>query len=267
MSTTSSTPPTPQRGPDSSRPPAWRRRRPGRLARPAAVAAALPLGLAGLAALSAHRHPPAQTSVAVERGAFSTAFSTAFSAAAADNSPTGAGQVGAYGAVPVLGGPGAAATAPVTAIAATPSGRGYWLAGADGGVFAYGDATFHGSVGSAALARPVVGLAATPSGQGYWLAGADGGVFAYGDAGFHGSTGDRALSAPIVGIAATPSGDGYWLVAADGGVFAYGDAGFFGSIGGTHLSQRIVAMAPTADGRGYWLAGADGGVFAFGDAA
>lgn len=36
--------------------------------------------------------------------------------------------------------------APITGIAATPTGKGYWLVGADGGVFAFGDAAFLGNV-------------------------------------------------------------------------------------------------------------------------
>lgn len=36
--------------------------------------------------------------------------------------------------------------APITGIAATPTGRGYWLVSADGGVFAFGDAQFFGNV-------------------------------------------------------------------------------------------------------------------------
>jgi len=35
--------------------------------------------------------------------------------------------------------------APVVAMAATPDGGGYWLVASDGGIFAYGDAKFHGS--------------------------------------------------------------------------------------------------------------------------
>ncbi len=70
-------------------------------------------------------------------------------------------------------------------MAATPDGRGYWLAAADGGVFAFGDAGFYGAV--RALHAPIVGMAATPDGRGYWLAAADGGVFAFGDAGFYGA--------------------------------------------------------------------------------
>src|SRR5581483_11836214 len=77
----------------------------------------------------------------------------------------------------------------VVGIAPQPSGHGYWLASADGGVFAYGDAPFLGGLpgGGAPLNQPVVALAATPSGKGYWLIARDGGVFAYGDAPYLGS--------------------------------------------------------------------------------
>jgi hypothetical protein len=121
----------------------------------------------------------------------------------------------------------------------------YRLVAADGGVFAYGDATFAGSLGATHLNAPIVGVAATPTGKGYWLVAADGGVFAYGDATFAGSLGATHLNAPIVGVAATPTGKGYWLVAADGGVFAYGDATFAGSLGATHLNAPIVGVAAT----------------------
>jgi hypothetical protein len=150
--------------------------------------------------------------------------------------------------------------------APAPGGPGYWTAASDGGVFAFGDARFHGSAGALRLNQPVVGMAATPSGRGYWLVASDGGVFAFGDARFHGSTGAVRLNQPVVGMAATPSGRGYWLVASDGGIFAFGDAVFRGSTGGTHLNRPIVGMAATVNGRGYWLTASDGGVFAFGDA-
>jgi hypothetical protein len=173
----------------------------------------------------------------------------------------------AAGAVPFLGSTGALRLAsPVVGMAATPSGNGYWLVAADGGVFAFGDAVFRGSTGAIRLARPVVAMAPTPSGRGYHLVASDGGVFAFGDAVFRGSTGGVRLAAPIVGAASTPSGNGYWLVAADGGVFGFGDAVFRGSLGGTRLAAPIVGMARTTSGGGYWLVAADGGVFAFGDA-
>jgi hypothetical protein len=82
----------------------------------------------------------------------------------------------------------------------SPTGLGYRLAAADGGVFSFGDATFHGSTGNLRLASPVVGMATTPSGSGYWMVAADGGVFSYGDALFRGSTGATRLAQPIVGI-------------------------------------------------------------------
>jgi hypothetical protein len=72
-------------------------------------------------------------------------------------------------------------------ICSTPSGRGYWICGSDGGVFTYGDAGFYGSLGNVNLAAPIVGMTATPSGKGYWLLGQDGGVFTFGDAGFYGA--------------------------------------------------------------------------------
>ena len=174
----------------------------------------------------------------------------------------------AYGDAPSLGGfAGVTLAAPAVAMASTPSGKGYWVAAADGGVFAFGDAGFQGSMGGTSLFAPVVGMAATPDGKGYWLVAADGGVFAFGDAGFQGSMGGKQLTQPVVGMAATPDGKGYWLVAADGGVFAFGDAAFLGSMGGKQLTQPVVAMASTPSGKGYWVAAADGGVFAFGDAA
>jgi 3D (Asp-Asp-Asp) domain-containing protein len=61
----------------------------------------------------------------------------------------------------------------VTAMAATPGGGGYWLAGADGGVFSFGDAAFHGSLSPEPSNVAAVAMASTPSGGGYWLATAD----------------------------------------------------------------------------------------------
>ncbi len=156
--------------------------------------------------------------------------------------------------------------APIVAMAATPDGKGYWLAGSDGGIFTFGDAHFYGSTGAITLNRPIVGMAATPDGKGYWLAGSDGGIFTFGDAHFYGSTGAITLNRPIVGMAATPDGKGYWLAGSDGGIFTFGDAHFYGSTGAITLNRPIVGMAATPDGKGYWLAGSDGGIFTFGDA-
>jgi len=168
--------------------------------------------------------------------------------------------------------PAAAASAPApaprgVALVATPDGGGYWIATSTGGVYAFGDAHYYGSMSGQALNAPIVGMAATPSGNGYWLVASDGGIFSYGDAGFFGSAGALPLNKPIVGMTATRSGNGYWLVASDGGVFSYGDASFYGSTGSIHLNKPVVGMSSTPTGHGYWLVASDGGIFSYGDAS
>ncbi len=73
------------------------------------------------------------------------------------------------------------------------------MAGADGGVFAFGRAGFYGSMGGHVLNQPIVGMAGTPDGRGYWLVARDGGVFAFGDAAFYGSMGGHSSMLPLSG--------------------------------------------------------------------
>jgi len=70
-------------------------------------------------------------------------------------------------------------------MASTPNGKGYWLVAADGGVFAFGDAPFYGSVPGAPasewLGQAIVGITATAGG--YDLTTSAGSVYAF-EAGF-----------------------------------------------------------------------------------
>ncbi len=72
-------------------------------------------------------------------------------------------------------------------MAPTPDGNGYWLTASDGGIFAFGDASFRGLDRRVNLTAPVVAMTA-PSQLGYWLAASDGGIFSFGVQ-FHGSMG------------------------------------------------------------------------------
>ena len=167
--------------------------------------------------------------------------------AAASSLPTGAGLV---------------LNAPIVSAAATPDGGGYWEVGADGGVFAFGDAGFYGSVAGLHLNSPIVGFDSTPDGHGYWEVAADGGVFAFGDAGFHGSALGMSPSSPIVGLAPTAHDKGYWEVAANGDVYTFGDARF----DGTAPVQTSAVGIDAANG-GYRVVSKDGGTYAFGGAS
>ena len=153
--------------------------------------------------------------------------------------------------------------AQIVGIAASTNSFGYWVVGADGGVFAFSGAGFFGSAATLHLNAPIVGIAATADNRGYYLVAADGGVFAFGDAIYQGSMGGKRLNAPIVGIATDPLTGGYRLVAADGGLFSFG-APYLGSMAGTELARPIVGIGTDLTTGGYWLAASDGGVFAFG---
>ena len=134
-------------------------------------------------------------------------------------------------------------------MASTADGKGYWLVASDGGIFSFGDATFHGSMGGVPLNRPIVGMASTADGKGYWLVASDGGIFSLRGRHLPRFDGRRTPQPADRGHGLRPrTAGGYWLVASDGGIFAFGDATFHGSMGGVPLNRPIVGMASTADG-------------------
>jgi hypothetical protein len=193
-----------------------------------------------------------------------------------------------------------APAAPIVGIAVTHDGGGYWLDGADSGVFAFGGAPYCTvpvvSSGPAVAPGFVtgrvwdIGIAAQPGAVGYYLVSSGGGGVAfpgpgqpcggsppftnYGNISFFAG---GSLAAQISGVSAPGSGKGVWIVGIDGGVFAPivigqnqtdPSASFFGSLPGLGISPSapIIGIASPPNGGGYWLLGADGGVFSFGNA-
>ena len=142
-------------------------------------------------------------------------------------------------------------------------GTGYWLTTAAGTVSGFGTATSHGGRPRLRAFEMVTTIAATRSGNGYWLFTNLGRAFPYGDARFYGDMSHAHLNAPIIASSATSTGRGYYMVGRDGGIFAFGDAVFRGSTGNLRLNKPIIGIAPTRDNNGYWLVASDGGVFAF----
>jgi hypothetical protein len=144
------------------------------------------------------------------------------------------------------------------------SGSGYWVVTANGSVYSFGNAAYHGGMAGRHLNAPITGSEATVSGNGYWQLGRDGGIFSFGDAAFHGSTGAMHLNSPVLDMTATADGHGFWMVAGDGGIFTFGDASFHGSTGAMHLNSPAMSMTAAHSGGGYWIVARDGGIFTFG---
>ncbi len=176
----------------------------------------------------------------------------------ATGAPVGTDTVTArYSGDPTHGPSAGTTTLSVTPKRTSPGG-GYWMVGADGGVFSFGDAGYFGSVpGVGVHVGDIVGMAATPDGRGYWMVGANGGVFSFGDAGYVGSAGQLDptrppgrtngiyLAAPITNIMASPDGGVYWLVGANGEIVPLGDAAYSGSLPGDFISVGDVVGAAT----------------------
>lgn len=99
--------------------------------------------------------------------------------------------------------------APIVGAIASPSGQGYYMVAADGGVFNFGDAKFTGST--------------------YNL-------------GYTGLSGKNPLPAKVSSLMANPSGTGYYAICADGKILAIGGAAPLPAI--KHIRGPIVAVIP-----------------------
>jgi len=104
--------------------------------------------------------------------------------------------------------------APVIGAIATPSGQGYYMVAADGGVFDFGDAHFEGS--------------------------------AY-DLGYTGLGGKNPLPAPVSSLMVNPNGSGYYALCKNGTILAIGGAPSIPAIKtpGTQLVGIMPATPPT----------------------
>jgi len=103
-------------------------------------------------------------------------------------------------------------------------GGGFWILQADGGVFSYSGAKFHGSVPALNIKLEVgenhaVDIIPTPKGAGYWVVGYDGGVFSFGDARYYGNA--IGSGKKIIAGRYNPKTRGYDLIAADKTVFVF----------------------------------------------
>jgi myo-inositol-hexaphosphate 3-phosphohydrolase len=163
-------------------------------------------------------------------------------------------------------GPTPTTTAPP---AQAPAARasGYWMVGADGKVYSFGDAK---SLGDAPLmpGTEAVDLEPTPSGNGYWIVDSAGHVFAWGDARWLGNAETTSLVAgeKVTSLSSTRSGNGYWIFTTKGRVLPVGDAVFHGDMSAVNLNGPVLDSIPSATGNGYYMVASDGGIFTLGDA-
>ena len=163
--------------------------------------------------------------------------------------------VGTVGKVPVVG-------KTVQDMAPTPTGKGYWIFGSDGAVFAFGDAKTYGSVAGRSIPGKIIGGAGTASGKGYWLLGSDGSIYPFGDAVNFGRMTTSALTGPLVALRRTSTGRGYWMPSSDGTIGVRGNATYFGTT--VTAGARIVDMAINPTDTGYWQLGTNGTVYTSG---
>jgi hypothetical protein len=156
--------------------------------------------------------------------------------------------------------------APIVGMVPTTDGGGYFMVGADGGVFSFGDAKFEGSCpGTAGCSGTAVAVVPDATGNGYWLVMSDGHVYSFGDAGNFGQP--AAETSTVTSAVRTPDGNGYWVLFSNGQVAAEGDAVLYGTPAGlTGGANPATAIFTTADGLGYWIATENGTVYNYGDA-
>ena len=154
-----------------------------------------------------------------------------------------------------------------TVVALGGERSGYWMLGADGALYAFGDA---GQFSAAPVApgRSAVDLEPSASGRGGWVLDDTGDVFAVGDVPGFGGVSRAVLGVGEIAtsLSATPSGQGYLVFTNRGRAVSFGDARFLGDVSSMALNAPVLDSVTTPTGQGYYMVAADGGIFAFGDA-
>ena len=163
--------------------------------------------------------------------------------------------------------------APATA---TPNaGKGYWMLGVDGTVYAFGQSPFCGHAPNYFPYEFAVDIVAFPDGSGYWTLDDGGYVEALSCSDAVYSKGyelnnffaDRLIGDEVpVSMSALPDGSGYWVFTDRGRALPFGSAQWYGDMGNVRLNAPVLDSVTTPSGRGYYMVAADGGIFTFGDA-
>ena len=154
---------------------------------------------------------------------------------------------------------------PIVGMVPSVDDHGYFMVASDGGVFAFGDATFEGSCpGIGGCTGTAVAVMPDATGKGYWLVTDIGSIYAFGDVPGLGAPGN--VGSPVVSAVRTPDGRGYWILDAAGDVHAYGDAADLGSATGLVNNNGSAAAAIFTDtvGDGFGVAAQNGAVATFG---
>jgi hypothetical protein len=162
-------------------------------------------------------------------GAANTPSGKGFWLVGADGGVFALGDARFLGSIPGLqrpGGPlaGRQLAAPITGLAGSPSGRGYWMVAEDGGMFSFGDAGFFGSIPGVLAPGQVLDAPVTdmiPQGSGYLILAIDGGIFNFGQSQFHGSLGGHGLR-DIVAATVKANRSGYLILRSNGTVHGFG---------------------------------------------
>jgi hypothetical protein len=177
-----------------------------------------------------------------------------------------------YGSIPYGTIPGsgckignAACPTPITSMASTPDGKGYWLLGSNGSVYTYGDATFHGAEGIFP-GNYAVSISSTPDGHGYWITDNAGNSYPFGDAPYLGQVGYPGNSQPnsIISSRFEANAYGFWAADELGGVYT-DNTRSYNSL--ANQGTLVSSMSSVFEDQGYYLNTYFGFIYPFGPRA